>query len=382
MTYLFDGANLRLARCAQSLSLADVGEATGKSKQFIQRIESGTDTPTEELVALLASVLNVEHEFFFAGAPQALPEDAFHFRKLMRTTQTDKQMAIAKGELFRRLVSLVDSKLRLPKFDFPAYAITTPEEAERAAEQCRAHWSLGAGPINSMVRVMENAGAMVTTFEGTAKEIDALSIVSSRPIVVTNSLEASACRVRFGHAHEVGHFVGHVGKQTGDKASEAEANRFAGAFFMPRSTFAKEFPALRGGTQINWLALAELKMRWRVSKAAMLYRARQLSLLSEEQYKKAIIGHLFSKGQRHEEKEDPLIPHEQPELLWSAITLLRDKLGMSIDDIATAVKMRTPLLFSVAPQLRALTESEMSPAPSSASVISLSRFRETRGGAL
>lgn len=374
MSQDFDGSNLRLARSAHNLSLADVGEAVGKSKQFIQRLEAGRDAPTDDLAERLAGLLKVEVSFFFPSTGYVLAENAYHFRKLIGTKVADKQSAIAKGELFRRVVSFIDTKLKLPKFDFPEYPIGTPDDAERAAEKCRAHWGLGIGPIGNMIRVIENAGAVVTTFEGSGREIDALSISSARPIVVMNSNEVSACRARFVHAHEIGHFVGHEGRLTGDKGSEAEANRFAGAFLMPRASFSKEFPQLRGGTQINWRALSELKLRWQVSKSGMLYRARQLGLLSDEQYRRAIIGHLYAKGERNSEIEDSSIPHEQPELLLNALRIMRDRLGISVDDVAHAVHLKKEMLARIAPQVGALEPVEPVE-PVGGRVLSLSEYR-------
>lgn len=377
MSQDFDGTHLRLARSAHNLSLSDVGEAVGKSKQFIQRLESGRDLPTDDLAEKLADLLKVEVSFFASAPGHLLAEDAYHFRKLIGTKVSDKQSAIAKGELFRRVVSFVDTKLRLPKYDFPEFDIGSPGNAERAAEQCRSHWGLGLGPIGNMVRVVENAGAVVTAFEGSGREIDALSISSPRPIVVMNSDEVSACRARFGHAHEIGHFVGHEGRQTGDKGSEAEANRFAGAFLMPRSSFSKEFPQLRGGTQINWRALAELKFRWQVSKAGMLYRARQLGLISEDIYRRAIIGHLFAKGERNSEDEDKSIAHEQPELLLNALRTMQERLGISVEDIAHAVHMKKEMLFRIAPQVKSLNYS-MKNDDHELKVLSLSEYRARR----
>lgn len=371
----FDGTNLRLARSALNLSLADVGEAVGKSKQFIQRLEAGRDTPTGDLAEKLANLLKVEVGFFFSVTGHMLTEEAYHFRKLIGTKVADKQSAIAKGELFRRVVSVVDSKLKLPKFDFPTYDISTPEKAERAAEKCRVHWGLGLGPVGNMIRVVENAGAVVTAFEGSVKEIDALSISSPRPIVVMNSNEVSACRARFGHAHEIAHFIGHEGLLTGDKGVEAEANRFAGAFLMPRSSFAKEFPQLRGGTQINWRALSELKFRWGVSKAGMLYRARQLGLLSEDQYRRAIVGNLFSKGQRFVEDEDSSIPHEQPELLLNALRVMQERLGISVNDVAHTVYLKKEMLIRIAPQIALLEEPSSGELGQTSMVVSLAKYR-------
>lgn len=372
----FDGNNLRLARFVHNLSLSDVGEAVGKSKQFIQRLEAGRDIPTEELTEALADLLKVEVSFFQPSLGQMLTEDAYHFRKLMGTKVADKQAAIAKGELFRRVMSFIDTKLKLPKFDFPTFDISTPSAAERAAEMCRSHWGLGLGPIGSMIRVAENAGAVVTSFAESGREIDALSIASARPIVVMNSNEVSACRARFGHAHEIGHFVGHEGQVTGDKGSEAEANRFAGAFLMPRSSFSKEFPALRGGTQINWQALSELKYRWGVSKAGMLYRARQLSLIDEDLYRRALIGRLYSKGERYEEVEDKSIPHEQPELLLNALRTMRDRLDVSLKDVAGAVHIKKEMLVRIAPQVDTLEAAEER-LERSAKVVSLADFRKS-----
>jgi len=150
---------------------------------------------------------------------------------------------------------------------------------------------------------------------------------------------------------------------------------------MPRSSFAKEFPPLRGGTQINWKALSELKLRWRVSKAGMLYRARQLGLLTEEQYRRAIVGHLFSKGQRFVEDEDSLIAHEKPELLLNALRVMKDRLAISVDDIARAVHLKKEMLSRIAPQI---LELESQPAglvsePHS-EVVSLSEYRARHFG--
>ncbi|MBL8510587.1 MAG: ImmA/IrrE family metallo-endopeptidase [Betaproteobacteria bacterium] len=370
----FDGNNLRLARLANNLSLADIGDVVDKSKQFIQRLEAGRDMPTDDLAKKLANLLKVEVGFFCQSPGHSLPDRAYHFRKLIGTKVADRQSAIAKGELFRRVVSLIDSRLKLPAFNFPEYDISTPLAAERAAEQCRAYWGLGIGPIANMIRVIENAGGVVTSFEETGRGIDALSIASARPIVVMNSNEVSACRARFGYAHEIGHFIGHEGQQTGDKGLEAEANRFAGAFLMPRSTFCKEFPKLRGGTQINWLALAELKFRWGVSKAAMLYRARQLELITEDQYRRAIIGRLFAKGERNEEDEDRAIAHEQPELLLNAMRAMQNRLHISINDVARAVYMTKDLLIKIAPQISEL-DSLAKKQNHSSKVFSLSEYR-------
>lgn len=350
MDSVFNGTNLRLARQCQSYSLNEVGDAVGKSRQYIHRLETGRDTPTSELVGGLARFLKVEPSFLHDYAGTMIGEEAYHFRKLATTRVTTKQAALAKGELFRRFVDFIDSQLRLPTCDFPSFEGGEPEDIERVAERCRAYWGLGLGPIGNMIRVAENAGAVVTTFHDVSHEVDALSISARRPIIVTNNTKGSACRVRFDIAHEIGHFVMHEAMQTGDRATEAEANRFAGAFLLPRATFAKVFPPLRGSS-LNWAGISQLKMEWKVSKAAILYRARQLGLISENQYKSGIIYGLNRKGEAIVEREDHFIPHEQPELIHNALQILEEKLGMSPKAVARQVNMTPELMKQFLPDM-------------------------------
>lgn len=73
---------------------------------------------------------------------------------------------------------------------------------------------------------------------------------------------------------------------TGDRATESQANRFASALLLPRTAMAKYFPRPIGG-RIDWQGLSQFKLTWKVSKAAIIYRAHQLGLLTDAQYKTA-----------------------------------------------------------------------------------------------
>ncbi|HHR6224331.1 TPA: helix-turn-helix domain-containing protein [Providencia alcalifaciens] len=61
---MFNGSNLRLARLYHELSLEQVAERVGKTRQYIQRLESGYALPTKELTNELACVLFVLPDFF------------------------------------------------------------------------------------------------------------------------------------------------------------------------------------------------------------------------------------------------------------------------------------------------------------------------------
>lgn len=367
----FNGTNLRLARSCHNYTLNEVAEAVGKSRQFIHRLEAGRDIPTPELSEHLADFLCVYEEFFFEPSGIMMVEDAYHFRKKATTKVASKQSALAKGELFRRFVAFIDGKLRLPVCSFPSFEVSTPADIERVAEKCRSAWGLGLGPIDNMVRVAENAGAVVTTFHGVSHEVDALSFSSARPVIVTNDAKGSACRVRFDLAHEVGHFVMHEGKATGDRLTEAEANRFAGAFLLPRSSFVKEFPPMRG-TRLNWAGIGQMKLRWKVSKAAILYRARQLDLISESQYKSGIIFGLRGKGEATVEEFDDVIQYEKPELIHNALMMLHDAFGFDTEEVARQVHMKASILKHFLPEF-----TFVEPDPIGTNVTKLEHYRNS-----
>lgn len=343
----FDPSNLRLARLVNELSQAELADCVGKSRQFLARVEAGIDKPSDELVELVSEALDFSPQFFFQKNSKRYAEEAFHFRKLATTKSIDKNYASAKGEMFGYFWSYVSSKILMPQFDFPQIETNSVEAIERAAESCRRHWGLGLGPIDNCIRMMENAGAVVTGFVSN-KAIDALTITDQNPIVIVNTSD-SAGRLRFSYAHECAHLVLHFGRQTGDAVTEAEANRFASALLLPRSSFVNEFPALRGKGQINWKALVEMKSRWKVSKAALLYRAKQLEVISEATYKSALIHGLYARGQRKSEIDDHLIQMEQSEVLPAAINVLKETYHVTAKSITQDIGIGIRSLAKVLP---------------------------------
>lgn len=366
------GANIRLARLFHGFTLEDVAARLGKTRQYIHKIETEQIVPPSETLEVIAKLTQVEPAFFVTPVPAPVAEEQCHFRKHFTTRSAIKHVALAKGEMFRRLVAGLEEQLELPAPNIPQHDVHSPVEIERAAEACREHWGLGFGPIQNMVRVAELAGVVVTSFKGVSREVDAYSISAARPIIVVNREEASACRLRFDVAHELGHLVLHVGLATGDRKTEGEANRFAGAFLLPRSSFVKEFPRLRG-SHLNWQGLAEMKLRWKVSKAALLYRARQLALISEDQYRTGVIR-LNRGGEAKVEREDALIAPEVPELFTQAVKLgmLHQSLGLDAYCRLFAVRSQIFSEFLAEPvELPAAAN----PSPEANNVVSLAERR-------
>lgn len=82
---------------------------------------------------------------------------------------------------------------------------------------------------------------------------------------------------------------------------------------------------------MDWRMLSELKGRWGVSKAALLYRARQLDLLPEAKYTSHIIR--LKKYEAKKERDDHLIPMERSELIVNAIHNYLSAYNKTINDL-------------------------------------------------
>lgn len=366
---MFNGSNLRLARLYHELSLEQVAERVDKTRQYIQRLESGSAVPTPELANKLAAVLLVTPEFFSVQEQSPVNEEIVHFRKRSSTRMATKWATLAKAELYRRLIEVFDEYLDLPPVRFPELRVNTQEDIEKAAEKCRTDWGLGFGPIDNMTRLAEKLGAFVTSFDSVSDDVDALSVPLSRPFIVRNTAKKSPCRQRFDIAHEVAHLILHEGISTGDRVTESQANRFASALLLPRSAMAKYFPRPIGG-RIDWQGLSQFKLTWKVSKAATIYRAHQLSLLTDAQYKTAFFG-LKRKGEAIDEKEDYLIPNEKPELFDKAMKFLLTDLSVDVESLAKRLCITPAMLAELAND----NTLDFAPEIANENVVSLSAYR-------
>lgn len=339
----FNGTQLRLARVYNGFPLEDVAERVEKTRQYLHKLETNHGAPTPDLMRKLACVLGVTQEFFMGDRSILVSDEQVHFRKLFTTRAMLKYVTIARAEFFARLVDYLDSMLKLPEVRILTVdEVKSLSDVDRVTEKCRSEWGLGLGPIEHMTRLAENLGVMVTTFKGISTQIDALSVALKRPIIVRNEAKASACRQRFDVGHELAHFVLHGGRVTGDRSTESEANRFASSLLIPRAMMVKLFPRPRG-SRLDWAGLREFKLTWKMSKAAILYRARQLELISDDQYKSGVIT-LRRTGEANGEREDALIAMERPELVQRSFQVLAEQRDIFGSDVAVHLKITEELL--------------------------------------
>lgn len=349
---IFYGDKLRLARLLNGLTQQQLGESITASRQFVHQMESGVRQPSDDVLNALCETLQVKDSFFVSQIDNDVKFEQCHFRKRKTTPIGIANRVLAFSTIFEQLVSYINEHLELPAVNFPVIereynsSCYSNSEIELAAEECRKTWGLGlTTPIAKMTRVLENAGVVITQFNGVSEKVDALSLNRKFPIIVRNDAKESVCRMRFDLAHECGHFVLHDGVETGDQITESEANKFASAFLFPRAAFINEFISAKN-TRLDWKLIYKLKIRWGMSAKAILYRAHHLDLISAQQYRSGNV-HLNKTGQSKTEKYDENIQLETPELLINALEMLRSQLDISFNHIADHLGVDPSMLTTI-----------------------------------
>jgi Zn-dependent peptidase ImmA (M78 family)/transcriptional regulator with XRE-family HTH domain len=334
---LFDGARLTLARLYRGLRKVDVARAIGVTPAAITQYEQGRTRPSDAVLAALALHLRFSPSFFERGRPlRTVTESQAHFRRLRSTSKLDRERLLARLSLLAEVVTEVERHVSLPPVDIPDIPGADEDDgitAERAAAEVRARWGLGSGPIQHVVRLLEGKGVIVVRPAVDTRDVDAFStVVAERPLVVLASDKRDAGRSRMDAAHELGHLVMHHDAEPGRQSVEREAQRFAAAFLLPRDAMRAELPR-----HMQWDAYHTLKQRWRVSLAALLYRARTLGVLSPDAYQRAQVR-MAANGWRAHEPGDIGAP-EEPTVLRKALALMEARRGLAAADVAAVLQL-------------------------------------------
>ncbi len=340
---LFDPARLAQARRICKLSKSELHQMVGVSAAAIGQYERGEVRPRADTIAALADALSVPPGFFAHGRPKVQVEIAeASFRRLRSTTVGQQQQATAYVEQAWELGCYLEESIEFPALDLPEWAL--PDSSDMpdpitAARSMRQHWDLGLEPIRHLVYQLEQHGILTVFFsmkqEGDPDDkgrIDAFSTIAlPRPMIVLTPDKANdVMRHRFSAAHELGHIVLHHGRQGTDSQMERQADQFAAEFLTPRDVIQQQLPA-----RMNFTRLEELSQWWGVSVHSLLYRMRELDLVSESTARRAYIT-LNSLPRRSQPIRD--FPGEQPELLKNAIELL-ETIGVSLVDIADELQL-------------------------------------------
>lgn len=300
----FNGERLKSARLYNGWTLQELADKTKISKQSISLYENNRNMPEYERVREMARVLGFPFDYFWGTDAITTMTETTYFRSFATATKKDRTAQSIKLELVARMYEILFRYLEFPGFNDPdvsfegfddALALETAEAVtamEVVTTKVRERWDIGTAPIRNLQYLLEKNGILVTGFPANKDRIDAFSqrtVVDSYGVfliaVVLGKLPE--CRIRFDMAHELGHILLHPWSEDLETISkeefrirEKQANMFASALLLPKGSFGQD--VLQYPTNLKYYEF--LKEKWGASIQAMLYRTRQLEIITPNQY--------------------------------------------------------------------------------------------------
>jgi Predicted Zn peptidase len=323
---------VKQARISRGLSMLELSELLNISKQAVSQYEMGKIEPSKAILSEMSNVLKYPVSRFYKPMPtNDLSSSAVFFRKKKTSKTKDISAAKEKIDIFSEITDYLSQyinfpELNMPKIDYNSEGIDPidNEQIEEYALTLREHWRLGSGPIDNLMNVVQKNGIMVSKMILRLSKLDAFSVWSKVPYVFLSSDKDANVRIRFDIAHELGHMLMHAdyySEEDLDTKSalvekiEDEANRFAGAFLLPKSTFQEDIFS----TSIDHFI--QLKQKWKASISCMIYRCETLGLLSSNQIK-YLKDQMTKRVYWRKEPLDDQMPVEKPFAHKQAISLL------------------------------------------------------------
>lgn len=287
------GKNLKRIRLLKNLSLKEAGNLLNMTATAISKYEKGEILPDSKKLIDFANAYNVKSIELLKV--YNVPKMKFtSFRKKKRLTGQNLELL---EELIQDEVAKYLEIIEMNNIDADAdniklkkYSCNNLEDAEKAANDFRNYIKISnKQPISDLINILENLGIIIIQIKNPDNrfdDFDGLSeIVSNVPVIVLLDGIKDGARQRFTIAHELGHLVLNINNDELDE--ERLCNRFASALLMPKEAIINEFGYSRGN--INFFELTAFKNEFKVSYTAIVYRLRDLNVISEYLYKKLSI---------------------------------------------------------------------------------------------
>lgn len=272
------GARIKSARINAGLSQEELGNKLGVTKMAISKYENGTVTPNSGVLIALAKALEVRIEYFFRTNEIRLSKPVYRVQKALSSKDETKILGKTADWLERYLAveQIAGSEKPLSLPDPESCRVSSLDQIEEVAVRVRKEWNLDLNPIENLMDVLEQHGIKVGVISAPVK-FDALTMKynDEHPLIIVNKTFPGD-RQRLSLAHELGHLVLNLDKGIDE---EEAAFRFAGAFLIPKPTAIRELGSKR--KMLDFRELYVLKHKYGMSMGALIYRAKNLNIISD-----------------------------------------------------------------------------------------------------
>ncbi len=325
----FNGNMVKVARESRRLTQTELSEKLDISQVLVSKIEADLYPLTEKLVSNIAEKLSYPISFFENNVLSIDMGTKLH-RKRLALTKKDENYIDSLVSIYTlcisKLLNFVDIEINIPEIP-----IDENNSIPDIACELRNVWNIPKGTLPNLIGYMEKNGIFVFDIDMPIAHFDAVSTYNNAlniGIIVINKNQP-ADRYRFTLAHELGHLIMHRNSFSSEK--ENEANNFASAFLMPEKDIYDQLQ------NINFWNLTDYKQIWKVSMAALIRRAYDLSIIDKRKYTSLNVR-LSQEGYK---KCEPLcgLVKEKPSLFKDLLTYFSTNLNYSEKDILSVLSL-------------------------------------------
>lgn len=297
------------------------------------KMEKGLLSVPKETLSNIANVLDYQETFFYKKSVNT-PISSFYYRKRVSMSKRDLSIIESKLDILRIMIDELLESVDIPEFKIPQYEITEELSPSDIAIKIREFLRIPRGPISNLVETLEAAGIIIYFFKTDVAKFDGITLITDKgqPIIFVND-SLSNDRKLFTIAHELGHLIMHIpfSPLPDGRDEEKETNQFAGEFLMPYLDCRNDLRDLR------YSQLGILKSYWKVSKAAIVYRAKDIHAITTERCTNLNIE-LSKNGEK--KKESGLVDISEPKLITLIINAHENELGYTLNEMLELLGVR------------------------------------------
>jgi Zn-dependent peptidase ImmA (M78 family)/transcriptional regulator with XRE-family HTH domain len=335
-----NGTRLRYAREIKGWTQEVFAEKLGIRQSMVAYLEGGARMPSSELQQRIVDTTGFPLAFFMEEFEHEFPLGSLLYRKHSELPAQERIWSHRIAELSFNLMQHMAGQLkplvlRIPK-DIDEDAVTAAQLV-RSAIGCDSD-----SPLKNLMNKLERAGVSILMLPDEIERLDSFStwVDGVKPVIVL-SPEKPGDRQRMSLAHELGHLVLHRSIRGNLEGVEKEAFQFAAELLMPEDAMRREMTP-----PVTLSALAELKLRWGVAMQALLYRARELEIITPHIYKHLIIQQTKNWGRKVEPQATYIKPHKPRVIRQMAELLYGDDTRDTINYRKLSDETHLPLFWA------------------------------------
>ena len=275
---------LKNARKMRGFSQQELSDAMKGfvSPNAIKKYEKGEMFPSSDVVIRLASALQIKIDDLFQPFTVKIDMSGIKYRKKSTLRKKDmeaiNQIAAHHLEKYIEVERMCGESYNFSK-SYRDMVVRDENDARSAASRFRQDFDLGNDPISNPIEILESAGAKIIEVNASDR-FDGDNFTTDGIFVIILNENFQSERKRLSIFHEAGHKVMSFAEGVDE---EKMCNVFANEVLLPSEVFRKMIGSTRADVSLE--ELKDIQAQYGISVEAMMMKAKQLGIISENRYR-------------------------------------------------------------------------------------------------